>query len=405
VAAAAALLLAFLPGAIRSVVVLRSPARWLYVTVLGLSIGCGACLDALSLAAARSTRVRAPELFALIATVAAIALLRDEDGPWRRGLVVAGATIGIVALALHARGRSRVLVLACLVIVHGFDVLSFSSRLIETEERDEVFAASQPLAEFLEPRIGASRVAILSRTYHAQNLAHRFDALGSFDSLFEARTVRAFYAFAGEPLEEEESLPDAKLSPVGLARFGARWIVTDEPVPVAGAVRHGEDAGIFLDELPGACDRATFVPGSRAVFVPDVEAAVARAVAAPPDVVVLEGPPRSLPGSAAGTVTVYEKSSSSFKLHASSPEGGLVRLAEAWDPGWEARIDGAPAAVVPADGALMAILVPAGEHDVTLAYRTRFVGAGLLVTLVSAAAGVALGWSARRRAAAKEVVP
>ncbi|HZU97734.1 MAG TPA: hypothetical protein VFF73_13620, partial [Planctomycetota bacterium] len=401
VLAGAALLLAFLPGAIGSVLVLRSPSRWLYVTVLGLSIGCGACLDALFVAAARSTRVRAPELFALIATVAVIALLRGEDGPWRRGLVVAGATIGIVALALHAEGRSRLLVLACLVIVHGFDVLSFSARLVETEECDEVYAESQPLADFLGPRIGASRVAILSRTYHAQNLARRFDAVGCFDSLFEARTVRAFYAFAGEPLREEESLPDARLSPAGLARFAARWVVSDEPFAGPGAVgvvERAEDAGIHLYELTPACERASFV--ASVTFASDPEAAVARAIESPLDTAVLEGAPHAVADSAPGSVTIAERASSSLKLHASSPHGGVVRVAEAWDPGWEARIDGAPATVVPADGALMALEVPPGEHEVTLFYRTRRVGVGMLVTLATVGMGAAWVWSSRRRAEA-----
>lgn len=56
-------------------------------------------------------------------------------------------------------------------------------------------------------------------------------------------------------------------------------------------------------------------------------------------------------------------------LAAASAERDLiVRLAESWDAGWSARLDGEPVPVLHADHALMAVAVPAGSTQLVLEY-------------------------------------
>jgi uncharacterized membrane protein YfhO len=64
---------------------------------------------------------------------------------------------------------------------------------------------------------------------------------------------------------------------------------------------------------------------------------------------------------------------------------GILVLAEAWYPGWRARVGGAPAAVFPVNGWMRGVVVPAGEHEVVLSYGERALAAGLGVSLASAA--------------------
>jgi uncharacterized membrane protein YfhO len=47
----------------------------------------------------------------------------------------------------------------------------------------------------------------------------------------------------------------------------------------------------------------------------------------------------------------------------------LLLLARPWAPGWQARVDGAPANLVRANLAGLGVLVPAGEHAAELRYR------------------------------------
>ncbi|HYN42034.1 MAG TPA: hypothetical protein VE129_09675 [Thermoanaerobaculia bacterium] len=97
-------------------------------------------------------------------------------------------------------------------------------------------------------------------------------------------------------------------------------------------------------------------------------------------------PPRVWPG----TVVVSSRAASQLVLHVESdgPGPSFVALNQTWDPGWEARLDGAPVPLVRTDLSLSGFLVPPGEHEVILTYRSLpvVVGAGLslaglLVTL------------------------
>jgi hypothetical protein len=76
---------------------------------------------------------------------------------------------------------------------------------------------------------------------------------------------------------------------------------------------------------------------------------------------------------------------------------GVLILAEAWYPGWQATIGGRPLAVFPVNGWMRGVVIPAGGHEVVFSYRERLLGPGLALSLLSAAAVAALLLSGRRR--------
>ncbi len=89
-----------------------------------------------------------------------------------------------------------------------------------------------------------------------------------------------------------------------------------------------------------------------------------------------------------------------WRIRANGTQPALVVVAEAWFPGWEARVDGQKVAVVEADGGFLGVPVDAGDHLVTLEYRRpaaavagRWVTGATLLTL----AGLALRRYRRRR--------
>ena len=78
-----------------------------------------------------------------------------------------------------------------------------------------------------------------------------------------------------------------------------------------------------------------------------------------------------------------------WRVRVSGAQPALVVVAEAWFPGWEARVDGHRAPVVEADGAFLGVPVDAGAHVVTLQYRRppaaqtgRAITAGTFLALV-----------------------
>jgi hypothetical protein len=77
-------------------------------------------------------------------------------------------------------------------------------------------------------------------------------------------------------------------------------------------------------------------------------------------------------------------------------DAGRLTVLEQAFPGWQARVDGARAAVLSENG-FLAVDVGPGRHEVELAFRmTRVRRIGLAVTLLSGAGAAALLW--RRRA-------
>ncbi len=75
---------------------------------------------------------------------------------------------------------------------------------------------------------------------------------------------------------------------------------------------------------------------------------------------------------------------SPFTLHVTTPTPALLILSEPYYPGWQAIVDGQPAALLRADYILRAVPVPAGEHTVELTFRplTFIIGAVISVVAV-----------------------
>jgi hypothetical protein len=81
-----------------------------------------------------------------------------------------------------------------------------------------------------------------------------------------------------------------------------------------------------------------------------------------------------------------------------APAPGLAVILDPWFPGWSAAVDGAPAPLVRADFAFLAVPVPAGRHRLELRYRNDRVLPGAWLAAGTAAALLALlAW--RRRTA------
>ena len=75
----------------------------------------------------------------------------------------------------------------------------------------------------------------------------------------------------------------------------------------------------------------------------------------------------------------------SARIEVEAPRNGVLLIRNAFDPNWEATIDGVPAAVFPADYVLQGVEVPAGSHVVELRYVDPWVGRGILGSLLSLA--------------------
>jgi hypothetical protein len=101
-----------------------------------------------------------------------------------------------------------------------------------------------------------------------------------------------------------------------------------------------------------------------------------------------------------GQVLAVERGLESLRIEAQAERATTLLVADAWWPGWEATIDGAAVAIMPADALIRAVAWPAGRHVLEMRYRPPEVRRGLLIS----AMGLALlmlqvAWLRRRPSA------
>jgi hypothetical protein len=110
---------------------------------------------------------------------------------------------------------------------------------------------------------------------------------------------------------------------------------------------------------------------SRPDFDPRTEVVLEKAGAATPE-------PADAAGAAPGTVSVdrYEPERIALTADVAAPGGWLV-LSEVFFPGWTASVDGAPAAILRADGVFRSVRLEAGHHTVDFRYQPRSFRDGL----------------------------
>ena len=68
-----------------------------------------------------------------------------------------------------------------------------------------------------------------------------------------------------------------------------------------------------------------------------------------------------------------------------APQDSLLLLTDADYPGWQAALDGQPAAIIPADGLFRGVMVPAGEHEVAFTFASQSLANGRALSLVGVA--------------------
>jgi hypothetical protein len=142
-------------------------------------------------------------------------------------------------------------------------------------------------------------------------------------------------------------------------------------------------------KLPDPLPAAWVVGGSRPA---DSPSAALLAIAEPgfdpgAEVILGEGAPRVAPPERfKARCAIRERKADRLVADVETSEAGHLVVAEAYQEGWRATVDGVAAPVVPGNVLFRAVAVPAGAHRVELRYRppAAFWGAG--VTLAGLAA-------------------
>jgi hypothetical protein len=107
-------------------------------------------------------------------------------------------------------------------------------------------------------------------------------------------------------------------------------------------------------------------------------------------------------GGAAGTARIATYEPERVLIQATAQTASLVVLSDVFHPGWHATVDGREVPLERVDYLLRGVPIGPGRHAVELAYRPAGWRAGLLVSVLAAAAlAAAVALSAARRRGAR----
>ncbi|MEO8275490.1 MAG: YfhO family protein [Thermoanaerobaculia bacterium] len=343
---------------------------------LGLALLAGAGLE--RWLAGEGRGLVAGALLPLLAVVAGWAAFRDDwqvRGQTSTELAATALALGlplllIAALRLSARSRRR---LAPWILCIAVADLVWAHRLINPVLPVEKLQARTPAIEFLAGR--PERIAAIGDAFrpNAAMVHGLYDVRGD-DSLKLSRYEKVYGSELATPHPTFFRAITNWTSP-WLDRLGVRWVLaapgTAPPVASWTAVYSGADATIF--------ERATAEPLVRFERAPQVD----------------------LPALALRLPGRWE-----FEWRgAEALDSPRLVVAETWDPGWRATLDGRPLVVEAADDLWLSVRPGAGSGRLVLRYLPDGIVPGLwasalgLVLLVAAAIiSGRPGWPGRIRA-------
>ncbi len=327
-------------------------------------------------------------LILLTALVAACAALPHDyfekalraDALWAVLLLAATA-----AWAFFARLDPRWAAVAVPLYLADVAVQTWDSPEIGDAEREnhalEPFAAHVPAAP--QPR----RVAVLMSWGEANNAtyARGWEGVTGYAPTPIARVLRLFEATWHShirptvPLDDDENFPRFRPDSPLLPLFGAPLLVANLQASVPPVAREG---AVRLYPLP-ALPRVFWTSAWTAL--PDERSGEALPLAARGALAVLPGPlgQASAPAAAPVAAERVEVRTNSLDATIAAPSDGLLVVLDPFFPGWKATLDGAPAPLLRADYAFMAVPVKAGRHVLHLVYFPDRLLPGLAIAILA----------------------
>jgi hypothetical protein len=336
----------------------------------------------------------------------------DADGlarirRWFAGHYAAGAATGMLAAALALALGTRAATRSALGLAAGcFGVAEMVLAAWAAHPRSDpaLYYPTVPvlaaLAEAAPGRICGVRCLPASL-----NQAHRLADIRGYDGADPAPIVAILELLrdpGGHPASEYAAVQWLSPRDSPLAdMLNLRYLVY-RGVPPAGVPARLAGGDYWVLERPSALPRA-FVP-ARTERVRDAREVLRRMVEPefdPREVAYVMDAVPPMPGNARGRAAVRTETPSRVVLDVEMETTGLVVLADQWDPGWKARLNGTAAPVLRANHALRGVVVPAGRGEVEFRYEPESFTEG--ARLSGAAMAALLAWMGtaifRRRAA------
>ena len=188
-------------------------------------------------------------------------------------------------------------------------------------------------------------------------------------------------------------------NPLGLVRYST-YMKAAQGNPrlldsLAVTAQLNTTTGLF-EPNPGALPRV-FAPAVATPARGGEDAAARLGSLDPAREAVVEGLAAAMPANGGAKVRIERYESGLYRVRYQAQRPTLLRVAVPYFPGWRAEVEGQPARVLAADLALIGVVVPAGDHELALRYRSTWFPAGACISLLGWIA--VLAWLARTKMA------
>jgi hypothetical protein len=357
----------------------RFPTRFLVFVEVGICLlagfGLTACLEAL--AGLRRSLVAAVVIAISAADLWTHQMRQVPQVEWRRWL----APIDTVRILDEARAASP----------EPWRYYSLDASLVHGQMYHAAHGWGGDLAPYLQLR------ALLQPSF---NLLFGLEVPDGYANLVPRR-YEAIWGSEKQPgIRSLRHLETGELEPE-MARmlrlFNVRYVLSVVPLQSAALRSVARSAeGVEVYEVRDPQPRA-FVVGSAVHASSEAEAI--RLLTQPgfdaENQAVVEADDLRLPADAGSStnVRVVDRGNTRLVLHAGLARPGLLVVSEGYYPGWQAEVDGISAAIVPTNGMMRGVVVPAGEHQIVFRFRSRAIAVGFLLS----GAAIIVAIVARRR--------
>lgn len=299
------------------------------------------------------------------------ALTSDREALLRSDAFRSSILISLVATAIYIHWKEKIsfLILSGIVIILvGFDLWSVDKRYF-TEDNyrrssDRGFFVETPAdQEILKDKSPGYRVYELRNPFNEARTSYYHASLGGYHGA-KIRRYQDLIEYCITP-ETQELITSFQSGNPDMGQFGVLNMLNTK------YFIYGAEATNVIRN-PAANGNAWFVRDIVPAQTPDEEIQKTCEINTKTEAVIniSEFEISSDIGSGSGTIETLEYAPDNITFQSNSSEDGLVVFSEIYYPeGWEATIDGEPATLIRANYVLRALMVPAGEHTITLSFR------------------------------------
>jgi hypothetical protein len=204
------------------------------------------------------------------------------------------------------------------------------------------------------------------------------------DIAADSRSAKFEYALLQWMVPKAAPTPqgDIRLSPI-LDMLNVRYVIfRGAPIPSDNPFLQGPDYWVVRN--PSALPRA-FVPRSVEV-VPDDKARLEKLSATTfnPNLQAYVETPIDLPAACSGSVEIISRIPTHMKLNLRMETPGLVVLADLWDRGWRAYLNGKLVPILRVNHAIRGVVAPAGTGTLEFKYQPASFAWGLRLSGLAA---------------------